>query len=62
MKIKVDKEKCVSCGLCTNMCPDYFNLDENNKSEVIKQPKTEQEENIVKEAIDACPVEAILED
>lgn len=62
MKIKVNKENCISCGLCMNMCPDYFKFDDNNKSEVIKQPKNEQEENIVKQAVDSCPVGAILEE
>ena len=59
MKIKVDKDKCISCGLCSSMCPEIFALDEDNKSELVKNPKTKEEENCAQEAIDTCPVEAI---
>lgn len=62
MKVKVDKDKCISCGLCTNMCPNIFLMDEDNKSEVVKQPSTKEEEACAKEAIEACPVEAISEE
>jgi ferredoxin len=62
MKIKVDKDKCISCGLCVNMCPDYFEFDENNKSKVTKQPKTEQEKKTLKKVIESCPVGAISEE
>ncbi|MCF7794801.1 ferredoxin [Patescibacteria group bacterium] len=61
MKVKVDKDKCISCGLCANMCPDIFIMDEDNKSEVTKQPSA-KEESCAKEAIDSCPVEAISEE
>ncbi len=53
--IKVDKNTCIGCGLCANMCPDVFAMDDDGKSEVIGQ------ENIscAKEAEGACPVSAI---
>ncbi len=59
MKIKVDKNKCISCGLCVNMCPKIFLLDQDNKSEVLKQVDNKEEESCAKEAMEACPVEAI---
>jgi ferredoxin len=62
MKVKVDKNKCISCGLCANMCPKTFIMDEDNKSEVLKQPNTKEEVSCAKEAIESCPVEAISEE
>lgn len=62
MKVKVDKDKCISCGLCTNICPNIFIMDENNKSKVAKQPSNKADEACTKEAIESCPVEAISEE
>jgi ferredoxin len=62
MKVKVDKNKCISCGLCTNTCPNIFSMDENNKSQVLKQPSNKTEATCAKEAIESCPVEAISEE
>jgi len=59
MKIKVNKNDCISCGLCVNICPNIFTMDEDNKSEVVKQPSTKEEIACAKEAIKSCPVEAI---
>lgn len=59
MKISVDKDKCISCGLCTNMCEKLFQLNDEGKSEVIKQPENEDEKTCAQNAIDTCPVQAI---
>jgi ferredoxin len=55
--VKVDKDKCIGCGLCVSICSQVFKMDSDNKAEVIAQ------KNIpcVKEAIESCPVEAISE-
>jgi ferredoxin len=55
--VKVDKNKCIGCGLCTSICPAVFKMDDDNKAEVIAQKKLP----CVKEAIESCPVEAISE-
>lgn len=28
MKISIDKNKCIKCGLCVSICPDVFVLEE----------------------------------
>ena len=28
MKVKVDADLCIGCGLCTETCPDVFEMDE----------------------------------
>lgn len=53
--LKVNQEKCVGCGLCVNMCPDSFKMNEDSKSEAIKS----EVNDCAKEAAAACPVSAI---
>lgn len=64
MKVKVDQEKCIGCGICYNsVAPQIFSASEGTgKSEVVKQPETPEEEQVAKEAIESCPVGAIQED
>lgn len=57
MKAKV-VEGCISCGLCVNVCPEVFKFNDENVSEVYKQPNTEQE-SAVREAANSCPVSVI---
>ncbi|MCK5358420.1 MAG: ferredoxin [Elusimicrobiales bacterium] len=56
MSIKVDQNKCIGCGRCTEICPEIFRLNENGKSEVIVNKKAD----CAMEAADECPVEAIF--
>jgi len=55
MVIKVDKEKCVGCGLCASICSEVFVLGKDGKATVKAQKKIP----CVKEAIESCPVNAI---
>ncbi|PIR71424.1 MAG: ferredoxin, partial [Candidatus Nealsonbacteria bacterium CG10_big_fil_rev_8_21_14_0_10_37_25] len=32
--VKVNKEKCIGCGLCSNLCPEVFELAEDGKAKV----------------------------
>ena len=55
--VKVNKEKCVGCGICTILCPEIFEMGEDGKSRV----KSEKDSPCIKEVIENCPVEAISE-
>lgn len=56
MGIKVNQDDCIGCGVCSELCPQNFKLDENEgKAMVISQEDTPQ----AKEAEDSCPVSAI---
>lgn len=55
MKVKVDKNKCIGCGLCVSLCPDVFELGPEGKSQV----KGEEGECNLKEVAESCPVGAI---
>jgi len=56
--VRIDKEKCISCGSCEAVTPELFEM-KDNKAHVKKQPESEEEINKAKEAIAICPVEAI---
>ncbi|MEK6913402.1 MAG: ferredoxin [Nanoarchaeota archaeon] len=57
MAISVDKEKCIGCGLCPTICKEVFAMGKDGKAFVKMQKKLP----CVKEAREACPVEAISE-
>jgi len=59
MKIDVTKD-CIGCGACVAIAPDLFELDmKTMKSHVKKQPDEGEQEELAKQAADACPVDAI---
>ena len=58
MKVKIDREECIGCGFCANACPKIFQLDEEEKAAVVKQPD-KSEEKCASEAAEGCPAAAI---
>ena len=57
MKVVIDQDGCIGCGLCASTCPEVFGMNDDNIAEVIKQP-TEVTEK-VQAAVDGCPVQVI---
>ena len=53
--VKIDKEKCIGCGLCASVCGEVFEMADNGKARV----KAQKNASCIKEAIDSCPVDAI---
>ncbi len=53
----VDKMLCTSCGLCTEIAPNTLKLDNDDLAEVYNP--TGDPEDVIQEAIDSCPIEAI---
>ena len=59
MKVSVDQDLCVGCGLCVNTCPDVFVMkDDKAVAKVSAVPAAG--EDSAKQAKDECPVEAII--
>ena len=56
-KLKVNADSCIGCGLCVNMAPDAFALNDEGKSEAI----AEMEDSAADEVVASCPVGAIEE-
>jgi ferredoxin len=36
MKVTIDREGCIGCGVCQAMCPDVFKLIEDGKSSIVE--------------------------
>lgn len=54
---------CIDCDLCRQTAPDNFERNEDEGySYVSKQPESEDEEELCREAMEECPVEAIGDD
>ena len=53
----IDEDLCVGCGLCASICPTVFQLNSDEKSEVIGKDKCSTCD--CQQAIDNCPAQAI---
>ncbi len=61
-KFYVDTQ-CIDCDVCRDTAPSNFTRnDDGGYSYVYKQPDTDEEFEQCKEAMEACPVEAIGDD
>ena len=49
---------CIACGLCANLCPGVFSLDESGYAMARDEIFPEQEA-MAQEAAESCPVDAI---
>lgn len=58
MKVVVDQDTCIGCGLCCGMCAEVFRINDDGKAEA-HAPATESNKIEVQSAIDSCPVSAI---
>jgi ferredoxin len=59
MKIRVDEDLCVGCGLCINTCGDVFEM-KGDKAVTKVKVVAPAAETCAKQAKDECPVEAII--
>lgn len=61
MKARVDPDVCTGCGICIDMCPEVFDL-QDDVSVVTVETVPPEYEATVREAAEACPVDAIAVD
>ncbi len=58
MRVMVDEETCIGCGLCPETCPDVFEL-KDDKAIVKMEEVPKDQAECCRQAVDECPVEAI---
>ena len=56
MKVSVNKETCIGCGVCASICPDVFEMDEEGKAKALVE---ETDLECAKEAAESCPTGSI---
>lgn len=62
MGLKINTDACIGCGVCMQVCPDVFKLDEEEgKGTVLNPNYPEEDVDCVKEAIESCPIGCINE-
>jgi len=59
MRAHVDKDICIGCGLCPDICPEVFSMDDDGKAIAIDDDIPDDLIDSAKDAESQCPVEAI---
>jgi ferredoxin len=59
MKAAIDRDGCISCGLCAQSCPEIFQMAEDELAEVILEEVPKNLENEAMDAMNNCPVSVI---
>lgn len=59
MKVVVDSEKCIGCGLCSQVAPEVYEMME-DKAVVMMDEIPEDKEETAKDGAEQCPVSAII--
>lgn len=59
MKVKIDADACVGCGLCVSTCPEVYEM-KDDKAVVIGDVVPKAVEQTAKQGADDCPVTAIV--
>jgi len=62
LKVYVDQDLCISCGLCIDTCPDVFSWNDDGKAQAIDTEVPAEVESEAREALENCPSEAIKEE
>lgn len=54
-KVWID-EGCIACGLCSDLCPEVFSLED---VAIVKADADLSRESCIKESAESCPTEVI---
>ncbi|ACB84086.1 ferredoxin [Natranaerobius thermophilus] len=61
MRVEVDQDLCISCGLCVDECPEVFEWNDDGKAEEKAKEVPENSQTEAKQAVEGCPTDAIKE-
>lgn len=59
MKAMLDRDGCISCGLCPDVCPEVFRMADDGIAEVWQENVPPEAEDKATEAQESCPVSVI---
>lgn len=59
MRVHVDPEACLGCGVCATIIPEVFSLGDEGFAVVLLDPVDEFFRDLVQQAADECTEEAI---
>jgi ferredoxin len=60
MKVIVDEDLCLGCGICEALAPEVFSLANEPFAEVLVDPVPPEYQDAVRESAEECPEEAII--
>ena len=60
MKAFIERNGCIGCGLCSDICPVIFRMDAEGLAEVYTTPIPADAQKDAREAEDSCPVSVIM--
>lgn len=58
MKAEIDRDGCISCGLCADACPEVFRMADDGLAEAYDEV-TEETVDMAVEAQENCPTSVI---
>ncbi len=61
MRVVIDEEACIGCGVCCESCPEVFEMSDDKASVKVDEVPEEVMESC-RDAMESCPVEAIQEE
>jgi len=59
-ELKIDADVCIGCGACEGVAPEYFEI--KDRVSLVKKKFDPADAELIEDAMDNCPVQAITLD